>query len=91
MTDASGRLAGLPRLRKRTVALKLVRTLVEVGGLSIARVREVLDFIRSKDDQVFPALGGVQYALTPTEMCSATMCTWPPRPGWNGSSPRGTG
>lgn len=45
-------------------ALKLVRTLVEVGGLSIARVRAVLEFIRSKDARVFPTLGGVQYALT---------------------------
>ncbi len=45
-------------------ALKLVRTLVEVGGLSIARVQAVLQFIRSKDAEVFPTLGGVQYALT---------------------------
>lgn len=46
-------------------ALKLVRTLIEVGGLSIARVREVLDFVRAKEARVFPTLGGIQYALSP--------------------------
>lgn len=45
-------------------ALKLVRTLIDIGGLSIARVRDVLDFIRAKDAAIYPTLGGVQYALT---------------------------
>lgn len=44
-------------------SLKLIRTLVEVGGLSLTRVREVLEFIRAKDSELYPVLGGVQYAL----------------------------
>lgn len=46
-------------------ALKLVRTLVEVGGLPIARVREVLAHIAAKDGDLYSTIGGVQYALTP--------------------------
>lgn len=45
-------------------ALKLVRTLVEVGGLPIAAVREVLAFIDAKGGDLYATMGGVQYALT---------------------------
>lgn len=45
-------------------ALKLVRTLVEVGGLSIAAVREVLAHIQAKGGDLYGSMGGVQYALT---------------------------
>lgn len=46
-------------------ALKLVRTLVEVGGLPIAAVREVLALINAKAGGLYPTMGAVQYALTP--------------------------
>lgn len=46
-------------------ALKLARTLVEVGGLSIARVRAVQEHIRAKDSELMGTLGSVQYGLTP--------------------------
>jgi DNA-binding transcriptional MerR regulator len=45
-------------------ALKLVRTLVEVGGLPIAAVREVLAHIQAKTGNLYATIGGVQYALT---------------------------
>ena len=45
-------------------ALKLVRTLVEVGGLPIAAVREVLAHIQAKSGDLYGSLGSVQYALT---------------------------
>lgn len=45
-------------------ALKLVRTLVDVGGLSIAGVREVLAHIHAKSGNLYASLGAVQYALT---------------------------
>lgn len=45
--------------------LKLIRALIEVGGLSIAAVRDVQAFIAAKDGDLFATLGGVQYALTP--------------------------
>lgn len=45
-------------------ALKLVRTLVEVGGLPIAAVREVLAHIQAKGGDLYASMGGVQYALT---------------------------
>lgn len=45
--------------------LKLVRSLVEVGGLPIPAVRDVLAFMEAKDDNLFATMGGVQYALTP--------------------------
>lgn len=45
-------------------ALKLVRTLVEVGGLSIPAVREVLAHIQAKSGNLYGSLGAVQYALT---------------------------
>ncbi|WP_292444311.1 MerR family transcriptional regulator [Mesorhizobium sp.] len=45
-------------------ALKLVRTLIEVGGLPIASVREVLAFIDAKGGDLYATMGGVQYALT---------------------------
>lgn len=45
-------------------ALKLVRTLVEVGGLPISAVREVLAHLQAKDGDLYGSMGGVQYALT---------------------------
>lgn len=45
-------------------ALKLVRTLVDVGGLPIASVREVLAHIQAKGGNLYGSLGAVQYALT---------------------------
>lgn len=45
-------------------ALKLVRTLVEVGGLPISAVREVLAHIQAKGGDLYGSMGGVQYALT---------------------------
>lgn len=44
--------------------LKLVRALVEVGGLSLQRARHILELIRAKDGQPYPVMGAVQYALT---------------------------
>jgi DNA-binding transcriptional MerR regulator len=46
-------------------SLKLVRTLVEVGGLPIATVREVLAHIDAKGGDLYATMGSVQYALTP--------------------------
>lgn len=45
-------------------ALKLVRTLVEVGGLPIVAVREVLARIEAKGGDRYASMGSVQYALT---------------------------
>jgi DNA-binding transcriptional MerR regulator len=44
--------------------LKLVRSLVELGGLPLPRVRAVLAVMRSDDADLWTALGKVQYALT---------------------------
>ena len=41
-----------------------MRTLVEVGGLPIAAVREVLAHIQAKSGDLYGSLGSVQYALT---------------------------
>lgn len=46
-------------------SLKVVRTLIEIGGLSIARVRKVLAYIETEDADPYLTLGKVQYALTP--------------------------
>lgn len=45
--------------------LRLVRALVEVGGLSIAATREVLSCIDSPGKSLHQTFGKVQYALTP--------------------------
>lgn len=45
--------------------LRLVRTLVEVGGLALPTVREVLAHMDSEEGGVFLTLGKVQYAITP--------------------------
>lgn len=44
--------------------LKLVRSLVELGGLPLPRVRAVLAVMRSDDAGLWSTLGEVQYALT---------------------------
>lgn len=44
--------------------LRLIRALVEVGGLPISAVRDVLAFIAAKDGELYATMGGVQYALT---------------------------
>lgn len=49
---------------KHVRALKLVRALIEVGGLPIASVKEVLAFIDAKGGDLYATMGGVQYALT---------------------------
>jgi hypothetical protein len=45
--------------------LRLVRALLEVGGLSVAQVREVLAGVSSSTD-AHAALGTAQWAITPT-------------------------
>ena len=49
--------------REHVRRLKLVRALLDVGGLSIARVREVLDGIDENDD-IHEVLGTTQRGLT---------------------------
>ncbi|SER31132.1 MerR HTH family regulatory protein [Lentzea xinjiangensis] len=44
--------------------LRLVRALMEVGGLSIASVREVLATIDTRDDSLHSKLGAVQEAIS---------------------------
>jgi DNA-binding transcriptional MerR regulator len=44
--------------------LKLVRALVEVGGLSIAATRDVLSSIEAPEKSLHETFGKVQYALT---------------------------
>ncbi|MCP2203361.1 MerR family transcriptional regulator [Lentzea flava] len=44
--------------------LRLVRALVDVGGLSIAAVREVLAAIDTRDDSLHNKLGAVQEAIS---------------------------
>lgn len=44
--------------------LRLIRALVEIGGFSISRVREVLAFVDAKEADLYATMGGVQYALT---------------------------
>ncbi len=44
--------------------LRLVRALVDVGGLSIATVREVLAAVDTRDDSLHSKLGAVQEAIT---------------------------
>ncbi|MCR3753592.1 MerR family transcriptional regulator [Lentzea californiensis] len=44
--------------------LRLVRALVDVGGLSIATVREVLAAIDTRDDSLHNKLGAVQEAIS---------------------------
>ncbi|MDT7789402.1 MAG: hypothetical protein QOF58_7821 [Pseudonocardiales bacterium] len=44
--------------------LRLVRALVDVGGLSIAAVREVLTAVDTRDDSLHNKLGKVQEAIT---------------------------
>jgi DNA-binding transcriptional MerR regulator len=44
--------------------LKLVRALMEVGGLSIATVREVLTVIDTRDESLYHKLGAVQEAIS---------------------------
>jgi DNA-binding transcriptional MerR regulator len=46
--------------------LKMVRALVEVGGMSIAAVRDVLDAVDAPDKIPFTVLGEVQDRLGPT-------------------------
>lgn len=46
--------------------LKMVRALVEVGGMSIAAVRDVLDAVDAPDKVPFNVLGEVQDRLGPT-------------------------
>ncbi|AXB47356.1 MerR family transcriptional regulator [Amycolatopsis albispora] len=43
--------------------LKLVRALLDVGGLSVAAVREVLDTMANDDKSMFNVLGKVQHNL----------------------------
>ncbi|MGC7096659.1 MerR family transcriptional regulator [Amycolatopsis lurida] len=43
--------------------LKLVRALLDVGGLSVAAVREVLDTMANPDKSMFKVLGKVQHNL----------------------------
>jgi DNA-binding transcriptional MerR regulator len=45
--------------------LKLIRALVDVGGLSIAATRDVLASIDSPDKSLHETLGKAQYATTP--------------------------
>jgi DNA-binding transcriptional MerR regulator len=45
--------------------LRLVRTLVEVGGLALPTVREVLGHMDAEEADTFVTLGKVQYAITP--------------------------
>ncbi|MFC7448843.1 MerR family transcriptional regulator [Rhodococcus daqingensis] len=45
--------------------LKLVRALIEVGGLSVADTRTVVDLINSPERGTFEAVGKAQYAMTP--------------------------
>lgn len=47
--------------------LKLIRTLVHVGGLSIPRARQVLAHVTAEDAELYPTLGKVQYSLTPDD------------------------
>ena len=44
--------------------LRLVRALIDVGGLSIATVREVLGVVDSHDDSLHEKLGAVQEAIS---------------------------
>ncbi|MET9630408.1 MerR family transcriptional regulator [Lentzea sp. NPDC006480] len=44
--------------------LRLVRALVDVGGLSIAAVRDVLAAVDTRDDSLHNKLGAVQEAIT---------------------------
>ncbi|WP_086662246.1 MerR family transcriptional regulator [Lentzea kentuckyensis] len=44
--------------------LRLVRALVDVGGLSIAAVREVLTAVDTRDDSLHNKLGAVQEAIS---------------------------
>jgi DNA-binding transcriptional MerR regulator len=45
--------------------LKVVRAMVEVGGMSIAAVRDVLDAVDSPDESPWKVLGAVQQRLEP--------------------------
>lgn len=51
--------------------LKLVRALVDVGGLSIAAVKDVLDALDDTERQPFELLGVVQEAITKVEEVDA--------------------
>lgn len=44
--------------------LRLVRALIDVGGLSIATVREVLGAVDGQDDSLYKKLGAVQEAIS---------------------------
>ncbi|MEV0369749.1 MerR family transcriptional regulator [Streptomyces sp. NPDC050636] len=45
--------------------LRLIRGLMDVGGLSVSAVREVLAAVDSSDESVHKVLGAAQFAITP--------------------------
>jgi DNA-binding transcriptional MerR regulator len=56
--------------------LKLIRALTEVGGLSIAVIRDLLAAAGSQATSLHDALGKVQYATTPSHGYQASDASW---------------
>lgn len=55
--------------------LRLIRALTEVGGLSIAAVRDLLAAAGAQATSLHDALGKVQYATTPSQRYEATQAS----------------